>query len=173
VASDGSVYVADTDNHRIQKFTSDGVFVLKWGTYGFGDGQFMSPNDIAVAPDGSVYVSERSGQRIQKFTSEGAFVSKWGTEGVGDGQFIDPRGVAVASDGSVYVAEASTLQIGTTRYYRIQKFTPEGVFVSKWGTEGAGDGQFNLPYGVAVAPDGSVYVSDSFNHRIQKFSVGQ
>ena len=46
------------------------------------------------------------------------------------------------------------------------------MFVTKWGTYGTGDGQFKKPWGVAVAPDGSVYVSDSYNHRIQKFTVG-
>ena len=46
------------------------------------------------------------------------------------------------------------------------------VFVSKWGTHGTGDGKFDDAWGVAVASDGSVYVSDWSNHRIQKFSVG-
>ena len=54
----------------------------------------------------------------------------------------------------------------------IQKFTATGVFVSKWGTAGTGDGQFLWPQGVAVASDGSVYVADTVNHRIQKFSPG-
>jgi DNA-binding beta-propeller fold protein YncE len=48
----------------------------------------------------------------------------------------------------------------------------EGVFGSQWGTEGSGDGEFNWPQGVAVASDGSVYVSDSKNNRIQKFAPG-
>ena len=52
------------------------------------------------------------------------------------------------------------------KFWRIQKFTSEGVFVSKWGTEGAGDGQFNYHHGVAVASDGSVYVGDLKNHSI-------
>ena len=47
---------------------------------------------------------------------------------MGDGQFNAPAGVAVASDGSVYVTDSGN--------HRIQKFTSEGVFVSKWGTEG-------------------------------------
>ena len=47
------------------------------------------------------------------------------------------------------------------------------MFVSKWGTNGTGDGQFKYSSGITVASDGSVYVSDRYNHRIQKFSVGQ
>jgi len=46
------------------------------------------------------------------------------------------------------------------------------VFVSKWGTSGMGDGEFKLPHDVEVAPDGSVYLADTGNHRIQKFSTG-
>ena len=51
VASDGSVYVSDWFNHRIQKFTSEGVFVSKWGTEGTGDGQFIQPATVAVASE--------------------------------------------------------------------------------------------------------------------------
>jgi DNA-binding beta-propeller fold protein YncE len=165
VASDGSVYVADTANDRIQKFTSEGVFVSKWGTEGTGDGQFSYPQGVAVAPDGSVYVTDDVNSRIQKFTSEGVFVRKWGMRGSGDGQFQSALGIAVASDGSVYVVDKDN--------NRIQKFTSEGVFVIQWGALGTGDGQFKWPHRIAVAPDGSVYVADTDNNRIQKFSVGQ
>jgi len=170
VASDGSVYVADSGNNRIQKFTAEGVFVSKWGTNGSGnrllewlwskwgtaEGQFDYPAAVAVASDGSVYVADSGNNRIQKFTADGVFVSKWGTGG-------GPIGVAVASDGSVYVSDNDN--------HRIQKFTSAGVFVSKWGTFGSGDGQFNHPMGVAVGSDGSVYVADSENKRIQKFTA--
>jgi DNA-binding beta-propeller fold protein YncE len=162
VASDGSVYVADRGNHRIQMFTSDGVFLDDWGTYGTGDGQFLSPHGVAVASDGSVYVADSNNNCIQKFTSEGVFVSKWGTKGRGAGQFDRPAGVAVALDGSVYVADSGN--------NRIQKFTTEGELVSRWGTGGAGDGHFRYPSGVAVASDGGVYVADSGNNRIQKLT---
>jgi len=83
-------------------------------------------------------------------------------EGTGDGEFDSPGSVAVAPDGSVYVSDYLN--------NRIQKFTPEGVFVSKWGTEGTSDGEFDGPTFVAEASDGSVYVADSGNYRIQKFS---
>jgi len=164
VASDGSVYVADSVNDRIQKLTSEGVFAGQWGTKGTGNGQFNNPAGVAVASDGSVYVADTKNDRIQKFTSLGVFVSKWGTSGTGDGKFNYPYGVAVATDGSVYVADKQS--------DRIQKFTSEGVFVTKWGTQGTGDGQLRLPARIAVASDGSVYVADSYNNRVQKFSPG-
>ena len=50
-ASDGSVYVTDPFQHRIQKFTSEGVFVSEWGTEGTGDGQFIQPATVAVASE--------------------------------------------------------------------------------------------------------------------------
>ena len=55
-------------------------------------------------------------------------------------------------------------------YRSIQKSTAEGVFVNKWGTDGTGAGQFDGPNGVAVAPDGNVYVTEMYNVRIQKFT---
>ena len=67
VASDGSVYVADSWNDRIQKFTSEGVFVSELGTEGAGDWEFQHPNGVAVASDDSVYVADTENNRIQKF----------------------------------------------------------------------------------------------------------
>ena len=67
VASDGSVYVADSNNHRIQKLTSAGGFVYEWGTQGSGEEEFYRPTGVAVAPDSSAYVGEVN-HRIQKFS---------------------------------------------------------------------------------------------------------
>ena len=59
MASDGSVYVADSGNDRIQKFTSEGVFVSKWGTAGWVvGGRRNSAWGVAVAPGGTVYVAD-------------------------------------------------------------------------------------------------------------------
>ncbi len=165
VASDGIVYVGDTNPGRIMKFTPEGVVLGQWGTSGTDNGQFKSPYGVAMAPDGSVYVGDAGNNRIQKFTSEGTYVGQWGTKGNGDGEFFNPSGVAVGLDGSVYVADFAN--------HRIQKFTSEGVFLTKWGKQGYFDGgQFNAPRGIAVAPDGSLYVADRDNNRIQKFSPG-
>jgi DNA-binding beta-propeller fold protein YncE len=70
VDASGSVYVADTGNHRIQKFDSSGTFVIKWGTYGSGNGQFNKPVGIAVDASGYVYVADNDNYRIQKFAKD-------------------------------------------------------------------------------------------------------
>ncbi len=63
----GFVYVADTWNHRIQKFDSDGNFITKFGTLGSAPGQFNEPEGIAVGPDGSLYIADTGNNRIQVF----------------------------------------------------------------------------------------------------------
>jgi DNA-binding beta-propeller fold protein YncE len=63
----GNVYVADTDNHRIQKFDSNGNFITKWGSRGLGNGEFRSPSGVAVDAQGFVYVADTGNNRIQKF----------------------------------------------------------------------------------------------------------
>lgn len=162
-ASDGSVYVADTYNHRIQKFDNNGNFVGKWGTQGHAAGQFNYPGGIASAPDGSVYVINISDSRIQKFDGSGHFIAAWGDYGSNEGQFNYPYGIAAAADGSVYVAD--------TYNNRIQKFDGHGNFIAEWGTQGGGNGQFYWPMGIAASSDGYVYVADTFNYRIQKFDA--
>ena len=158
----GNVYVADKENHRIQKFTSDGVFLTKWGTPGTGDGQCNNPSGVAVDSAGNVYMADSDNHRVQKFTSDGVFLTKWGTQGSGDGQFRWPIGVAMDSTGNVYVADMGVK--------RVQKFTSDGVFLTKWGTFGNGDGQFQSPYGIAVDSAGNIYVADKGNQRVQKFT---
>jgi sugar lactone lactonase YvrE len=163
VAPDGTVYVADTWNDRIQRFSATGQFLGTWGSFGSGDGQFGWPSGVAVAPDGTVYVADSENNRIQRFTATGQFLGKWGSKGSGDGQFNEPQGVAVAPDATIYVADSYN--------HRIQRFSATGAFLNKWGSEGSGDGQFEIPYGVAVAPDGTVYVADRQNDRIQHFTA--
>ncbi|MEA2035627.1 MAG: PKD domain-containing protein [Euryarchaeota archaeon] len=71
VDSSGNVYVADSDNCRIQKFASDGMFITKWGSPGPGDGEFYYPCGVAVYGSGNVYVADSNNYRIQKFRKSG------------------------------------------------------------------------------------------------------
>ncbi len=77
--SSGSVYVADTNNHRIQQFSHNGTFINTWGSEGSTNGQFMYPSNIAVNPSsGSVYVADTGNNRIQQFSHNGTFINTWG-----------------------------------------------------------------------------------------------
>ncbi len=53
---------------------------------------------------------------------------------------------------------------------RVQKFTGDGTFVTKWGSTGTGDGQFDRAWSLSVDHTGNVYVCEYYNHRIQKFA---
>ncbi len=162
VAPNGTIYVADSDNDRIQYFTASGQYQGQWGSSGAGNGQFVLPAAIAVARDGSVYVADYNLHRIQRFSATGQFLSKWGSHGSGDGQFANPVNVEVAPDGTIYVADEQN--------HRVQRFTATGQFLAKWGTYGQSDGQFNGLRDVAVASDDSMYVVDLGNARIQQLS---
>jgi DNA-binding beta-propeller fold protein YncE len=164
VDSTGNVYVADTNNHRVQKFGGGGTFLLSWGTQGSGNGQFQFPRGIAVDPAGNILVADTENNRVQKFTSAGAYLMQWGTTGTGNGQFQQPRSIATDLAGFVFVTEDALAS------KRVQKFTSAGVYVTKWGSSGSGDGQFLGPRGIAVDDSGYVYVSDTLNYRVQKFT---
>ena len=63
----GNIYVADSENNRIQKFDSSGKFISGWGLYGGGDAQFSKPRGVAVGAGGAVYISDTYNNRVQKF----------------------------------------------------------------------------------------------------------
>ncbi len=157
----GNVYVADTNNNRIQKFSTEGAYLTQWGSAGSADGEFSTPHGVAVDGKGNVYVADTGNNRIQKFSTEGVYLTQWGSAGSGDGQFDTPLAVAVDVTGNVYVVDA--------RNYRIQKFDSSGAYLTQWGSEGSADGELNYPSGVAVDAVGNVYVAEVGNHRVQKF----
>jgi PKD repeat protein len=97
--------VSDTFNHRIQKFTSSGTFITKWGSEGSGDGELYYPFGIAIDSSGNVYITDSHNHRIQKFSTSGAFLTKWGSYGSGDGEFNSPYGIAIGSSGNIYIVD--------------------------------------------------------------------
>jgi DNA-binding beta-propeller fold protein YncE len=175
VDGSGNVLVADSGNHRIQKFSNTGTFVTTWGSQGAGDGQFYYPRGVAVDASGNIYVADSGNQRVQKFTSDGTFLAKWGSYGSGNGQFtFGPFGVAVDGSGHVFTTDWDQMCYPfwgcETISPRVQKFSDTGTFLTAWGSAGDGDGQFNTLYGVAVDGSGNVYVADWGNARVQKFT---
>ena len=158
----GNVYVADNQNHRIQKLSISGDFLTTWGSEGAENGQFQFPGGVTVDGEGNVYVTDANNHRIQVFNSDGAFLRAWGSEGSEEGQFNIPTDVAVDESGNVYVVDFLN--------HRIQVFSVNGAFLRTWGSEGSEEGQFSYPDGVAIDAAGSVYVTDQLNNRVQVFN---
>lgn len=167
IDASGNILVSDSSNYRIQKLTSDGVFITKWGSHGTDSGQFNMSKGIAVdKQSGSVYVLDGDYSwstyfRVEKFDANGNFIKQWGIYGNGPGQFNRPQHLTVDSSGNVYVSDLMN--------QRIQKFDSNGNYLTQWGSSGSGNGQFINPRGIAVDTNGLVYVADSGNHRIQIF----
>lgn len=168
-APDGTVYVADSRNHRIQHLDSEGNVLHVWGS--FADvsggsapgGTFNEPWGVAVGRDGSVYVADTWNHRVQKFTSEGQFIKMWGYFGQGEAPeaFWGPRGLAVDSRNRLYVTD--------TGNKRVVVFDADGDFVTQFGASGFEIGQFDEPVGIAVGLDDKVYIADTWNQRVQVF----
>jgi len=184
VDSAGNIYVADTNNHRVQKFNSSGSFLLGIGngTIWTGtaslpvatasNGYFNYPNGIAVDGTGNIYVADTSNNRIQEFNSSGTFVRGWGagttwtgtapaaTASSAVGWFTSPTGIAVDSSGNLYVADGPN--------HRVSKASATGAFATFAGTGTAGSTSgatasalLNNPFGVALDASGDLFVTDS------------
>ena len=169
LAPDGSLYVADSLNNRIQHLSPEGQVLQVWGTHAdvaqgeAPGGTFNEPWGVAVAPDGSVYVADTWNYRIQKFTSDGKFLQMWGSgPALGQDQFYGPRGLAVDSLGHLFVAD--------TGNKRIVIFDANGNYLSEFGLPGMQLGQLDEPVDIAVDLLGNVYVTDTWNQRVQVFA---
>lgn len=169
VGPQGSIFLADTNNHRIQRLSSQGEVINVWGQHADrrqGDapgGTFNEPWGLDVAPDGSIYVADTWNHRIQHFTAEGEFLDEFGFEGQGESldAFWGPRDVAVHPDGRIFVAD--------TGNHRISIFNAEGVPQGSFGGSGFLTGELSEPVGLAIDGEGRVFVADTWNQRIQVF----
>jgi sugar lactone lactonase YvrE len=188
----GTVFVADTDNDRVQVFSAGGGFLRKWGSTGSNDGQFLSAQDVAVDSQGGVWVADYRNGRVQKFSSGGAFQMSIPSS--------QPTGVAVDGDGNLYV-----LDLGgkLTRYDKASDYAagksfkaagkggdvevdsagdiiaadPGALKVTRYDSEGRAKGTMrgglSSPIGVGVDLDCNVWITQIANRRIAKFSASR
>jgi sugar lactone lactonase YvrE len=182
---DGSLFIADRDNHQLRRMSSDGtaVFVVAGtGAQGTTDGPagsatFDQPIALAVDAKGTVYIVEVGSRRIRRFTLANGVQTLAGsqTQGSKDGigaaaTFERPVALAIESSGNLLVSDAGG--------YRIRRVTPQGlVSTVAGGVQGYKDGpvaqaQFSSPAGLAVAPNGDVYVLDPGNVRVRRIHNG-
>jgi uncharacterized protein (TIGR03663 family) len=169
VAPDGTVYVADTFNHRIQKFDNDGRFIKMWGVFAQGQDpeSFWGPRGIDVDRKGNILVTDTGNKRIVVFDADLNYITQFGGGGYEPGQFDEPVGIAVSANDEVIVAD--------TWNRRVQVFIPDeaGLLytpVRSFDIEGwYGQGIDNKPY-VTVDEEGNIYLTDPEAGRILQFS---
>jgi RHS repeat-associated protein len=189
----GNLWVVDWSNSRIEEFKEGGGSPKAFGSIGATGGKLIVPSGIAVDPSGNVWVTDTGNTRVEEFNEKGEFVATFGTNvnktkvesggtqaeknlcaavsknvcqagtaGSLEGQMKEPTGIATSSDGNIYVVEKGN--------GRVEKFSPSGELLAKFGGPGSGTGQMKEPRAIAVAPDASVWVADSGNNRIQHWN---
>jgi DNA-binding beta-propeller fold protein YncE len=147
-SDDGFVYVADTYNHRVQKFTATGDFVSSFGSLGTGPGQFQRPYGIDVDAAGNVYVGDLIRADIQKFSSDSTYLGAFG-----HGVLTEPRGLWVSDEGIVYVTDRPAKVV--------RRFTTDGAMLPAIGPS-LGAVQLAAPQNIEGDGQGTLYVSDGY-----------
>jgi DNA-binding beta-propeller fold protein YncE len=194
--SDGNVYVLDAGNYRVQRFSSDGTFIAKWGVAGSGAGKLDYPTGIAIGKEGEIYVADQCyikvfgrdgdfrrmwkacefdrssgayisiqaiasgenvyltlGDKILKFTAEGQLLSGWYLYNIENGSPLQLQALSLGGSEEVYFVD---------REGKAARLDSLGHILVRWG-------DFIDPRGIAVAPDGSLFIGDTGNSRVVGF----
>ncbi len=168
IAPDGRIYVADAGNHRISVFNALGEYLTSFGDFVSDTPEFTAPWGIAV-DDEYVYASNTWNHRIDKFTLEGELVAQFGGFGSpnddqgAEGFFFGPRDITLLPFNQLAVAD--------TGNHRIQILTRDGEFVKMVGSQGPLLGQMSEPVGLASTDNNLLFLADTWNMRIQRFSA--
>jgi tripartite motif-containing protein 71 len=165
VGSDGTVYIADSLNQRIQVLAPNSCTPSStFGTKGTNpDGNFLFVRSVEVDPtDGTLWTVDQTLGVVEHFSTTGQWLNSFGSKGSATNQFNQPSDIVL--DGNyVFISDTAT--------HNIKIWTKQGQFVEAYGGFGTALGKFKGPYGMAFAPDGNLYVMEQQNDRIQILSV--
>lgn len=156
-AANGDYFVSDGYvNSRVVKFGPDGVFKEQWGSKGTADGEFNLVHDVAVDAAGRVYVADRENRRIQVFDQSGKLLAKWSDVG-------SPWGLYYArGENALYMCDGYN--------NRIVRLNLDGQITGVLASFGKAPGKLDFAHNIAVDSEGSIYVAEINNWRVQKFS---
>jgi peptidylamidoglycolate lyase len=137
-----------------------GELIAEWG-----NGMFIMPHGLEVDSDDNIWLTDVGRHQVFKFSHDGELLLELGVSrmsGADTTHFNLPTDVAVLDDGGFFVSDG----YGN---FRILKFSSDGEFEFQWGTKGSGEGEFDLPHGLALDGAGRLYVADRSNSRVQVF----
>ena len=153
----GMMAVVDSTNNCVYIFDREDKLVQKFGSSGFGCGQFIVPAGVAFDSKNHLYVVDYGNHKVQKFTTDGNYLLQFGSEGFDNGKLIKPRGLAV-HDHKVYVTDCDN--------HRISVFHTDGKFYRTIGS-----GQLGKPHDVTVNGNNQLLVADCSHHCIYTFTL--
>ncbi|XP_065902828.1 E3 ubiquitin-protein ligase TRIM71-like [Dysidea avara] len=142
------IAVSEYDDHVVKKFTLQGDYLSKFGSYGSGDGQFTNPQGLTFNSKGLLYVVDHSNCRVQVFDNDNKILLKFGSKGSNPGQFQDPRYISLDSSDQVYVTDYGSSG-------GIIVFSEDGHFIKKINC--------NYPYAICLTPDDYIITDDDRN----------
>lgn len=151
--AEGNIYVADTGKKRIVVFDPQGNFRTVFGEAGKEPLKLWNPLDVAVTPDGRAFVVDKTQNKIVEFDQTGVAVREIETPEAPTSITIQGESMFVTTESGVLIADLDgDLQTGYISF-------------------GKEPGQFDRPAGVAVAEDGTLFIADSLNYRVQALST--
>jgi len=127
------------------------------GQHGSEEGEFVSPQGLALDAQGNLYVADTGNRRIQVFDPQGGLLTA-----IADTRFAGPRYVALDEEGRIYVSDSSE---------KVHVFNGRGDPLQSFGLAGSLPSQFSEIAGLAVDAAGDLLVADSGNGRVQTFSL--
>ncbi|MHB8841636.1 MAG: 6-bladed beta-propeller [Candidatus Aquicultor sp.] len=148
---EGNIYIADTGRARVLEFRSGGQFLRKIGRKGVGPGELMEPVGVTTSKDGKLYVADKALSKVVIYDRGGHYLSEF--------KVMVPFKPYVAN-GKLYLST----------YGHVIVYDLKGHVLAKWGHQGRAEGDMDSPSGLTVGKDGSVYISDSLNLRLEAFS---
>jgi sugar lactone lactonase YvrE len=164
IDSHDNVYVADTYNARVQKLTLNGTYVTQIGTTGVeGDSGSLlyRPRSVGLDASDNLFVVDTYNHKVKKYDNALNYLYSVG----GFPAPLYPNAITVLKDGTFYVSDT-----GNSQLLHYTDLGTSASFAGSVGTLRTQNGEFSEPLGVAVGPNGHIYISDRFNHRVQVFN---
>ena len=167
IDSEGYIYVTDRGNHRILKFTQEGDFIDQWGKEGSNLGELNNPLDLTISSEDEIFVLDGENFRIQAFLPDGTFIKSLHSEDSNadqlEGNFNYVSSIEILENNQIVTDGLGAI---------VQLFSMDGEYSHSFGNEPfSAPGDFDHPSGVAIGPNGDVYVSNSGQDSIAHFSA--
>jgi len=154
------IYIADTNNFRVQIFDYEGNPVKTFGSRGEKPGQFQFPYGIAGDSKGNIYVADLYKGSVSKFDQDGKFLGLFAEKEESDKLFKAPAGIAIRDD-LIYITDV--------QLHSLRVFDLNGKLVKQIGKSGKKPGELYAPNAVTVDRDGTIFVTNTGNQRIDVF----